>query len=105
MRTGCIIAWSLRTKVWHERKKAVWICIAVVKLDNVSVGSEALASFTFCCKCWNDAKEDVISHEFVLWWSVSSVAVDQNSKISFGEIGMGLDQSVSLGPVDLFSQH
>ena len=100
-----IAARRLKIKIWHECEKAVWICITVVKLDNVSVGTEALVYFSFCCWSWNDAKENVISHEFVLWCGVSRVVIDQNSKIIAGEIGMGLDQSVRLGLVNLFLQH
>ena len=85
--------------VWHERKQAVGICVAISELDCVPVGFEALNAANTRRRLWNDAKKDVISHEGVHRCSVTRETVDQNSKISVGEGWMRLDQGVKLAAV------
>ena len=99
-----IAAGGLKVVVWHERKQAVGICVAISELDCVSVGFEALNATITCCRLWNDAKKDVISHEGVHRCSVARETVDQNSKISVGKGGMRLDQGVKLAAVGFFLQ-
>ena len=104
MRCIKVTARGLQVMVWHERKQAVGIFVAISELDHVAVGFEALVIIILCVWSGNNAKEDVIFHEVVLWCGVTSVAVDQNCKVSVGEIWMRLDQSVGLASIDLFLQ-
>jgi len=94
-----IAAWSLKIVVWHERKQAVGICVAIFELDYVAVGFEALNATILRGRFWNDSKEDVIFHERVQWCSVTREAVDRDSKISVCEGWMRLDQGVKLAAV------
>ena len=96
--------WSLMISVWHERKQAIGICVAVFKLDYDPVGFEALCVVVTCHWCWEDAKKDVILHEVIFWSSVTRVPVDQNTKINVVKIWMGLNKSVRLAAVVFFLQ-
>ena len=98
-----IAAGGLKVVVWHERKQAVGICVAISELDCVPVGFEALNT-GLRGRFWNDAKEDIIFHEGVHWCSVTREAVDQDSKISVGKGWMRLDQGVKLAAVGFFLQ-
>ncbi len=99
-----VTARGLKIMVRHESKQAVGIFVAISKLDDVAVGFEALVIVILCCCFRNDPKEDLIFHEVVLWCSVTSVAVDKNSKISVGVRRMRLDQGVRLAAIDFFLQ-
>ena len=103
-RTRTIAMWGLMIMVWQEGEQAVRICVAISKLDDLTIRSEALGVFLSCNWCWKDPKEDVILHEVVQWSSVTRVAVDQQSEIDAGEMRMRFDESIKFATIVFFLQ-
>ena len=72
-----VATWCLQIMVWHESEQAVWICVAVSKLDAVPVGFEALEVSLSSNRCWENSEEEIVSHERILWTRETRVTVDQ----------------------------
>ena len=70
-----IAAGGLQLMVWHKRKEAVRICIAVTELYFTSVGFKTLGSSPSRLCRWDDSKEKVIAHVVILWFSVTGVTI------------------------------
>ena len=102
--TIMIWAWGLKIVVGQKRKVAVCTAGAISVLDCLAVGFEALDELISGNCCRNNTKEDVIFHEVIHRPRVWRISVDQHSKISVGEGGMRLDQSVKLTAISFLLQ-
>ena len=96
-----IAAGGLQLMVWHKRKQAVRICIAITELYFMPVGLKTL-HFIISRLCrWNDSKEDVIVHEGILWFSVPGVTIQQKPKVCAGKRWERLNESIRFTSVVL----